>query len=156
MLSCFSLVRPCAALCTVACQTPLSMGFSRQEYWSRLPCPPPENPNPGIEPTSLTSPALAGPTSSLSLAPPGKPQFKYLQCRETFLNILPPWWLFKAPWALDQIFWWFEAMSLPVYLCVSGQLPQRPTSFIYIRIMSFIVIDCTGPRHPLALTDPSF
>ena len=35
--------------------------FSRQEYWSGLPCPPPEDlPNPGIEPVSLTSPALAG------------------------------------------------------------------------------------------------
>ena len=38
---------------TVACQTPLSMGFSRQEYWSRLPFPPPGDlPNPGIKPTS--------------------------------------------------------------------------------------------------------
>ena len=40
---------------------PLSMDFSRQEYWSRLLCPPQGNlPNPGIEPASLTSPALAG------------------------------------------------------------------------------------------------
>ena len=46
---------------TVAHQTPLSMGLSMQEPWSRLPCPPPRDlPNPGIEPTSLTSPALAG------------------------------------------------------------------------------------------------
>ena len=37
------------------------MGFSRQEYWSGLPCPPPGDvPNPGIEPVSLMSPALAG------------------------------------------------------------------------------------------------
>ena len=37
------------------------MGFSRQEYWSGLPCPPPEDlPDPGIEPASLVSPALAG------------------------------------------------------------------------------------------------
>ena len=36
------------------------MGFSRQEYWSGLPCPPPGDlPDPGIEPASLTSPALA-------------------------------------------------------------------------------------------------
>ena len=42
-------------------QAPLSIGFSRQEYWSGLPFPPAENlPNPGIEPSSLTSPALAG------------------------------------------------------------------------------------------------
>ena len=48
-------------LWTVAHQAPLSMGFSRQEYWSGLPCPPPGDlPNPGIEPMSLTSPALAG------------------------------------------------------------------------------------------------
>ena len=39
----------------------LFMGFSRQEYWSRLPCPPPgELPNPGIEPTSLIFPSLTG------------------------------------------------------------------------------------------------
>ena len=37
------------------------MGFSRQEYWSGFPCPPPgDAPNPGIEPASLMSPALAG------------------------------------------------------------------------------------------------
>ena len=41
---------------TAAHQTPLSVGFSRQEYWSGLPCPPPGNlPGPGIE---LRSPAL--------------------------------------------------------------------------------------------------
>ena len=45
---------------TVAHQAPLSMGFSRQEHWSRLPYPPPGDLNPGIEPTSLASPALAG------------------------------------------------------------------------------------------------
>ena len=39
----------------------LSMGFSRQEYWSGLPCPLPGDPrHPGIEPTSLMSPELAG------------------------------------------------------------------------------------------------
>ena len=44
---------------TVACQAPLSMGFSRQEYWSGLPCPPPGGlSGPGIEPLSLMSPAL--------------------------------------------------------------------------------------------------
>ena len=37
------------------------MGFSRQEYWSGLPCPPPGDlPNPGIEPAPLMSPAVAG------------------------------------------------------------------------------------------------
>ena len=47
---------------TVACQAPpLSMGFSRQGYWSGLPFPSPgELPDPGIKPESLTSSALAG------------------------------------------------------------------------------------------------
>ena len=53
VLSCFSHVQPIATLWTIACQAPLSMGFSRQEYWSGLPCPPPEDlPNPWMEPTS--------------------------------------------------------------------------------------------------------
>ena len=47
-------------LWTVAHWAPLSMGFSRQEYWSELSFPPPGDlPNPGIEPLSLESPALA-------------------------------------------------------------------------------------------------
>ena len=47
--------------CSVAPQTSLPMGFSRQEYWKGLPCPPPGDlPDPGIEPRTLTSPALIG------------------------------------------------------------------------------------------------
>ena len=50
-----------AAPWTVGHQAPLSMGFSRQEYWTGLPFPMPENlPDPGMEPTFLVSPALAG------------------------------------------------------------------------------------------------
>ena len=46
---------------TVARQAPLSMGFSRQEYWSWLPfASPGDLPGAGIKPTSLTSPVLAG------------------------------------------------------------------------------------------------
>ena len=61
LLSHFSRVRLCATLWAVAYQTPLAMGFSRQEYWSGLPCAPPEDLlNPEIEPVSLTSPTLAG------------------------------------------------------------------------------------------------
>ena len=51
----------CPTLWTVTWQALLCMGFSRQESWSGLPCPPPGDlPNPEIEPTSLTSPSLAG------------------------------------------------------------------------------------------------
>ena len=64
--SCLTLVTPW----TVACQTPLSMEFSRQEYWSELPFPTlGDLPDPGIKPVS---PALAG--SFLTTAPPGKTQ----------------------------------------------------------------------------------
>ena len=56
---------------TVSCQAPLSMEFSRQEYWSGLPFPPLRNlSNPGIEPKA---PALAG--RFLTTEPPGKPNF---------------------------------------------------------------------------------
>ena len=52
----------CPTVCdpwTVACQAAPSIGFSRQEYWSGLPCPPPGDlPNPRVEPTSPTAPAL--------------------------------------------------------------------------------------------------
>ena len=67
-----SRVRLFATPWTVARQAPLSTGFSRQEYWSGLPGPPPgELPDPGIEPTSLMSPAFPQ-VGSLRLAPPGK------------------------------------------------------------------------------------
>ena len=50
---------------------PLSMGFSRQEYWSGLPCPPPGNlPDPGIKTKFLTSPAWAG--GFFATSTPGK------------------------------------------------------------------------------------
>ena len=65
-------VRLFATPWTVACQAPLPMEYSRQGYWSRLPIPTPGDlPNPGIEPTSLASPALAG--RFFTTAPPGKP-----------------------------------------------------------------------------------
>ena len=63
--SCLTLATPW----TIAHQAPLSMGFPRQEYWSRLPFPSPgELPDPGIEPKS---PALQA--ESLQVEPPEKP-----------------------------------------------------------------------------------
>ena len=56
VLSCCSRVRFFVTLGTVACQGSLSMRFSRQDYASGLPCPPPGDlPDPGIEPMSLAS-----------------------------------------------------------------------------------------------------
>ena len=68
MFSC-SVVSDSATPWTAVCQAPLSIGFSRQEYLSGLPCTPPGDlPNPGIEPRS---PALQ--EDSLPTEPPGKP-----------------------------------------------------------------------------------
>ena len=61
MLSHFSHVQLCVTLWTVAHQASLSMGFSRQDYWHGLPCPPPgELPDSGFAPMSLKSPTLVG------------------------------------------------------------------------------------------------
>ena len=58
---------------TIPCQAPLSMGFSRQEYWSELPfIPPGALPHPETEPVSLAFPALAG--GFFITAPTGKLQ----------------------------------------------------------------------------------
>ena len=66
VLSCIQLF---AAPWTVACQAPLFMGFPMQEYWIRLPFPPPRDlPNSGVEPKS---PALA--SGFFTTEPPGKP-----------------------------------------------------------------------------------
>ena len=61
MLSHFSRVQLFVTLWTIARQVSLSMGFSRQEYWSGFLCPPPGDlPNPGIKPACPVAPALAG------------------------------------------------------------------------------------------------
>ena len=66
VLSPFSHVLLCETLWTVGHQAPLSTGFSRQEYWSGLPCPPPGDlPNPGIESPCLV-PHLTGSDFSFS------------------------------------------------------------------------------------------
>ena len=55
-----SVMSDSAAPWTIPHRAPLSMKFSRQQYWSGLPCPPPrDHPNPGIKSTSLMSAALA-------------------------------------------------------------------------------------------------
>ena len=77
MLSCFSHVRLFETQWTVACQAPLSMGFSRQEYWSGLTCLPPGNlPDLGIEPLSFWSSCTA--TRFFTTESPEKPINKYI------------------------------------------------------------------------------
>ena len=100
VLSCFSRVQLFVTPRTVAHQSPLSVGFSRQEYWRGLSFPPPGNlPNPRIEPTSFPSPELAGGffTTSASwkvlfpkLSKRAKSS-KNLNRKSSFLCLLQPW-----------------------------------------------------------------
>ena len=99
MLNLFSHIRLFVSLWIVACQTcqaPLSMGFSRQEYLSGLPCPPlGDLPNPGIKPVSLAVPELQA--DSLPLSHQGKPyvytyiifMFFSIKIYYRILNIVP-------------------------------------------------------------------
>ena len=66
LLSCFSCVWLFVTLWTVTCQDPLSMGFSRQEYGSELPClPPGDIPDPGIKPATPTLQADSWPLKAM-------------------------------------------------------------------------------------------
>ena len=99
MFNCF------ATLWTVAHQTPVSMEFSRQEYWSGLPCPPPwDLPDPGIKPES---PALTG--VFFITGPLGKPSHEptvgqnhlpqsplYIKCRRTHVIYRMLYWKWKT------------------------------------------------------------
>ena len=81
-------VRPTVTPQTVAHQALLSMKFSRQEYWSGLPFPPPGDlPHPGMEPTSLVSPVLAG--GFFTTEPPGKPRAKCGR-KQKYLSVEKP------------------------------------------------------------------
>ena len=89
MLNCFSHV--IATLWTVTRQAPLSVGFSRQEYWSGMPCPPPGDlPDPGIKPESLFSPTLAGGFFTTSTTREALIGYVAVLCRSVMSNSLPP------------------------------------------------------------------
>ena len=89
--SCFGCVRLSATLWPVACLTPLSMGFPKQEYDRALPCPSPGYlPDPEIKPASSVSPALQ--EDSLPTKSPGNP-FPFLSFPNRWQTIrtLSPW-----------------------------------------------------------------
>ena len=109
-------------------------GFSRQEYWSGLSCPPPRDlPNPGMEPRS---PALQ--TFPLPSEPPGKPTNTGVGSLSLLQAIFPTqesnWCILHCRWILYQLvpgrppesfwcfffffflFFWFEHMTLMVYI----------------------------------------
>ena len=96
MLSYFCLVQLYATLWTVAHQAPLSMRFSRQEYWSVLPCPTPGDlPDPGLEPTSPM--VLLLQANSLQLS--------YLEC------------LLMSFICLKQTFGFLLSLRKKIYVC---------------------------------------
>ena len=86
---------------TVAHQAPLSMRFSRQEYWSGVLCPlPGDLPNPRIEPVSLC--LLHWQVGSLPLVPPGKPHV-YLLGESKYLLCKDKWVLRRADGRYDKV-----------------------------------------------------
>ena len=104
VLSCFSHVRLFAALWTVAHQAPLSMGLSRQEYWSGLPCPPPGDLcYLGIKPV-----ALALQAESLLLRPSGKPTQNRLSSLKIKNSIIcQQLYKQKIRWLVNLFLWLF-------------------------------------------------
>ena len=131
LLSRFSRVRLCVTLWTVAHKALLFMGFSRQEYWSGRLCPPPGDIPPGIQPTFLKSPALAGgflTTSTTWEAPIMKQcvlkslgEYEALKCR-----CFPPagikWDLFN----LTKLY--YHLLQLYSTFTVNGAIIQHLTS----------------------------
>ena len=89
VLSCFSCVQLFVTLWTVARQARLSTGFSRQGYWSGLPCPPPGDLlNPGIEHRSLVSPVLVGRFFTTSTTREAVPGAQLLKCMSLSLHMM--------------------------------------------------------------------
>ena len=121
LLSRFSHVRLFATPWTVAHQVALSTGYSRQEYWSGLPCLlPGDLPNPGIKPTSLC--LLLWQIGSLPLAPPGK--LSNPQIKKVTLSVASCW---KYLWTLLT----FQG-KLHLFICRVARVPDcicRKTGF---------------------------
>ena len=113
-------------LWTTACQAPLSMGFSRQEYWSGLSCPPlGDFPDPGIEPHLLLLMYwLAG---SLPLVPPRK--ITYLCSRELIKGVchITPFYLMLSLLYLCTGFLFFVNVNTQITCMCAKSLQLCPT-----------------------------
>ena len=122
-------------------QAPLSVQLSGQEYWSGLPCPPPGDlPDPGIEPLSLTSPALAGGFSTTS-APIQNKKFKRKN-KDFFPTcvIIEHWVefpvLFGKLWSITYFVQNSVYMSVPVSRFISPLLPSSVSRSLFSTFMS--------------------
>ena len=131
MLSHFSHVRLFVTPWTVVHQSALSMDFSRQQYWSGLSSPPPRvHPDPGIEPVSLMSPALAG----------------------TLFNTSATWEAHKAPNNMKVNRWIMEGKPGPalwVYnLCsYTGPCPEK-ASMLSFMLCCLEILNNFWTRNP--------
>ena len=120
MLSHFSHVQLFATPLTAACQIPLSIGFSRQEYWNRLPCPPSGDlPHSRMEPTSFMFPASAGGFFSTSSTFGLQSLLKFLSSRRTSQEIM------SLPYKIWQVLWQSSSVLIPreftiATVCYSG------------------------------------
>ena len=125
LLNHFSRLWLCAALWTVARQAHLSMEFFRQEYWSGLPCPRPEDlPNPGIKPWS---PALQADSLPLSHhVEVGKSKIKGLEDLILGKGPLPGEYIFFC-----VLIWWRKLWSLLIRL-LTPLLEHLPHNLILI------------------------
>ena len=114
VLSCFSCVWLSATLWTVvAWQAPLSMGFSRQEYWSGLPCPSPGDlPDQGSKPC-LISPALVGGFFTTEL--PGKPN--KIEVKYTYGKVRA--YVFSR-FSHIQLLWLYGPRDATCLFCIAG------------------------------------
>ena len=129
MLSCFSHVQLCVTLQTVACQAPLSMGFSRQEYCSGLLCSLPRDlPNPGIKPMSLTSPALA--SGFFTTSAPGKFQvYTHVHSKDGRL-FCPPYVIQELSRDFQSLYTKFSRnLGFPLSGCLLSVTPSWITSY---------------------------
>ena len=130
-LSCFSRVRLFVTLWTIAHQAPLAIGFSRQEYWSGLPCPPlGDLPDPGIE---LKSPALQADSLSRSHWGSPVPNTTFIDFQKLFItlqrNPAPTKHSLPAPALLAP--GWYEHISHPYgFACFRHVIQMEPYSMI--------------------------
>ena len=114
-----------AALWTVPCQVPLSMGFPRQEYWSVLPFPPPRDlPDAGIKPTSSALQAAINPCLYLKMFISFTPflTFKNIFFHLPYYPVSHNWWCFPliSPvfrWAFKQYTMFFHRVQRRHWIC---------------------------------------
>ena len=109
------------------------MGFSRQEYWSGLPCPPPDLPSPGTEPVSLKSPSLAGKFFTTSATWKPKMLLMLINCvrhnfHETRFCILWRWCWLRCPHALYPPPMLSLLWDTPGAFCVAPKCPGKLAS----------------------------